>query len=566
MIRNLFIGMIFILSHNLYLSAHVEVESKIIKIPMRDGINLTADLFLPEDNVTLPVILVRTPYGKHQHKSEGEFWASNGYAVVIQDTRGKWDSEGEFSPFVNELDDGLATLDWISEQSWCNGDIGMWGSSYLTHTAMILAAENHPALKTVFGISGWLTGERIINPGGTFHLQLSLPWMLHEKSQKTNALSKYDMDELFEFLPVSSVFDSLGIAAEFWEEALEEEESLEDQYNVDNIDIPIFHMTGWYDFVHDASLDIYKSTSLKKNIKNKLMIGPWFHDQFYTTYSEVGDEDFGPESVLGAEKMRELSLQWFDHILKNKTNGIDELPEARIFIMGENKWRDFDAFPPQNVKYEKFYLGSNSGANSLNGDGMISKQKPLCNANDTFVFDPLNPVPTYGGANFHFFLYTIGVKDQTEIEKRSDVLVYTSDVLEKDLEIVGPVSAVVYASTEGKDTDFTAKLVEVYQNGYAKIITEGIIRASHRNTLGKKELLEPGKVYRLEIDLGSTGIRIGKGSKVRLEVSSSNFPKYARNPNTGEDPYSAKVLKTVNQKIYFGEDYPSHLILPVIHN
>jgi putative CocE/NonD family hydrolase len=232
--------------------------------------------------------------------------------------------------------------------------------------------------------------------------------------------------------------------------------------------------------------------------------------------------------------------------------------------MGANQWTHYDAWPPPAARDRKLYLGSEVGANSAAGDGLLSAAPAMSEGHDSYVCDPNHPVPTYGGANFHFMLHLIGVKDQREIEERNDVLVYTTEPLENDMEIVGPVRAVLYASTEGRDTDFTAKLVEVRPNGYAGIIDEGILRASYRNGPEERELLEPGQVYRLTVDLGSTAIMIPKGHRIRLEVSSSNFPKYDRNPNTGEEALKARVLKPVRQRVYHGGEYRSHVVLPVI--
>ncbi|MFC2104666.1 CocE/NonD family hydrolase, partial [Bacteroidota bacterium] len=534
-----------------------------IKIKMPDGVYLTADLFVPKTNEKLPVILIRTPYGKHQHARYGEFWARNGYVAIVQNTRGKWGSEGEFSPFVDELTDGLATLDWIQNQEWCNGNVGMFGSSYLTYAAMVVASKGHPALKSIYANSGWLTGERIMNPGGAFHLQLSLPWMLHEYNQKYRSLDNYDLEELFEFLPVSSVFDSLELKAEFWEDHIEGDVSLLNTLSYKNINIPIFHVTGWYDFVHDASLDIYRETKNNGSL-NKLIVGPWFHGQEESSFTEVGDENFGPVSILGSDSVKKLSLLWFDHTLKGIENEIVNLPNAKVFVMGQNQWKSYNQFPPENIQPEKWYITSNKGANSLNGDGLLTTELHKKAEVDTFTFDPYNPVPTYGGANFHFMLHTIGIKNQRNIEKRNDVLVYTSDVLENNIEIIGSIQVNLFVSTEGKDTDFTAKLVEVRENGYARIIDEGIVQLAHRNSLIERELVEPNEIYEITIELGRTGISIKKGHKLRLEISSSNFPKYIRNANTGEDPYDAKDLIRVKQTIYCGKKYPSHIVLPII--
>jgi putative CocE/NonD family hydrolase len=266
---------------------------------------------------------------------------------------------------------------------------------------------------------------------------------------------------------------------------------------------------------------------------------------------------------MGLERLMKLALDWFDTTLGGSA-AVAEWPNARVFVMGANRWRDFDRWPPALARYRKLFIGSDRGANSAAGDGTLSPDPPPRPGHDTYVFDPMNPVPTYGGANFHFFMHLVGVKDQRDIEARDDVLVYTSAPLEEDMEIAGPIKALLHVSTEGRDTDFTAKLVEVRPDGYARIIEEGIIRASYRNGTGARELLEPGQVYRLSVEIGSTAILIPKGHRVRLEVSSSNFPKYDRNPNTGEDPLRARVLEAVTQRVHFGGDAPSHVVLPVV--
>ncbi len=529
---------------------------------MNDGVRLTSTLVLPDSIGPCPAILVRTPYGRYQHLEEARFWASNGYAVVVQDARGKFDSEGEYLPFINEHGDGMATLDWMSGQAWCDGNIGMWGSSYLAFCQLVLASTGHPALKTIMPISGWLQEGGTVTNGGANHIMLSIPWILHEESQTRRSIADVDLDGLFGYLPLIDVFKSLGIESRIWNRSFDFTPL--EAFRACDIRIPALHITGWNDFVHDSALNVYSQVARGGGSTQKLIVGPWIHDQFYTTYTEVGDEDFGPASAMGRKRLQELSLKWFDQTLKEDEAAVPGWPPARLFVMGANEWKDYDGWPPSNIRRVKFYLNSGNGANSLHGDGTLSEEPPERESHDSYIFDPMNPAPTFGGANFHFFLHLAGVRDQREIEERRDVLVYTSPPLTEDIEIVGSVQTVLYAETEGRDTDFTAKLVEVRTDGYARIIEEGIIRASYRNGTGERDLLEPGTIYRLTVELGSTAIRIPKGHSVRLEISSSNFPKYDRNPNTGDDPLEAKMLKTVTQKIHHGGKYSSHVVLPVI--
>ena len=544
--------------------SHDSFTKENVKVTLADGTNLSTDIYIPVEGKKHTTILIRTPYGKHQHQYEGEYWSSNGYVVVIQDTRGKWDSDGEYIPFLNERSDGLETVEWITRQEWSNGEIGLWGSSYLSYCSIVLATTGHESIRTMFIISGWLQGDKIINPGGSMHLMLNLAWLLHEETQRVRSIQRYDMEELFQYLPLSDVFNSIGIDSKIWTHE-QDLRNMNKDYSAKDIDIPVFHLSGWNDFVCNAALGVYDEISSEAHHENKLLIGPWFHDQLQTDFTEVGDEDFGATSVLGREKMNRLTLNWFDHIFHDK-DVTDKFPtDVKLFIMGENEWKNFDSWPPANVEYQKWFISSEKGANTSTGDGRLGPETPQNSKPDTFVFNPMDPVPTYGGANFHFFLHLIGIKDQSEIEKREDVLVYTSEVLKNDLDLIGPIKAVINASTEGKDTDFTAKLVEVRSDGYARIIQEGIIRASYRNSSSERELLNPGDVYELEIDMGSTAIQIPSGSKLRVEISSSNFPKYDRNPNTGEDAFTAKEFERVSQTIYHNEDYPSYLILPVMN-
>lgn len=533
-------------------------------VTMEDGIKLATDVFKPaEEEGPFPVILIRTPYGKHQHAYEGEFWASEGFVVVIQDARGKWDSEGDFIPFLHEKTDGLETVNWITEQSWSNREIGLWGSSYLSYCANVIATAGHSSVKTMFVISGWLQGDKIINPGGAMHLMLNLAWILHEETQRVRSLQKYDLEELFEYLPLIDVFNSIGIDSKIWTRTLDIR-SLNDSLSAEQINIPVFHMSGWNDFVCNAALDVYHKSSTAGPAKHKLMVGPWFHDQLQTEFTEVGDEDFGPESIMGRAKMNMLALQWFNHILKETDPELETGQDVSVFVMGENKWRNFDQWPPAKVNYLQWYLSSAGGANGSAGDGRLSRENNRSSGMDTFIYDPMNPVPTYGGANFHFFLHTIGIKDQSDIEERKDVLVYTSEVLKDTLTILGNIKVRIHASSDCPDTDFTAKFVEHRKDGYARIIQDGIIRASHRNTNTQRELLDPGEIYELEIDLGETAISIPGGSRLTLEISSSNFPKYDRNPNSGEDAFTAEKLNTARQKVYHGEIHPSYVLLPVL--
>ncbi len=541
---------------------HIVQRDKMVR--MSDGVALAADVYLPSESGSYPTILIRTPYSKSQKEIFAEYFSQNGFAVVVQDVRGKWSSEGEMIPFVHEQKDGLETLAWIESQSWCNGNIGMWGASYLSYCALAVAAAAPTPLKAVFNISGWLNGEKINNPGGALHWMLILTWMLHEATQKYRTLADYDIDELLEFIPLKDAMASVGID----DPVFSNPDTLESaRYDYSAIQIPIFHIVGWYDFVYPAALTVYEKVKEAAPHFQKLMIGPWVHDQVWTTYTECGDEDFGVQAAMGIEKLNQLAVRWFDRWLKDTDNGITLEPPVEVFHMGRNEWVRYRSWPPENMTFHKWYIDSGGRANTRNGDGLLTESLPdNKNSHDAFIFDPMDPVPTMGGANFHFFADILGVKNQRNIEERRDVLVYTSEPLRSPLDICGPVKAFIYAASDAQDTDFTAKLVEVRKDGYARNIVEGIIRASRRNSLDEQDLLIPGQIYELTIDMGATAIRIEKGHRLRLEISSSNFPKYDRNPNTGAISWEALRYETANQTVYHDADHPSHIVLPVIES
>lgn len=541
-----------------------EIQQFNEKVPLSDGIRLSTDIYLPQEAGPHPVVLLRTPYGKFQMKDYGNFFAKNGYVTIVQDVRGEYESEGEFTPFIHEKKDGLEVLDWIAKQAWCNGQIAGFGPSYIGFTSMTLLDEQHPNLKAVFNLSSWIKAEKMNNPGGANHLMLGLPWLLHEATLRTKKTPKYDVDSLYKVIPLRNAMRVAEMEYPAWEDpsALE---SLNRDFDYSKVNIPVFHIAGWYDFVKEGVFENYILIKKHSKAPQKLLVGPWFHNQEHTSLTETGDEDFGKVSYLGDEGILKLALQWFDHWLKGKDNGIMNEPEARIFNMfADEEWQSFQTFPPKNTSATAFYLSSQQGANTINGDGTLRADALKQSDTDHFTYDPLNPVPTHGGANFHFFPEQLGIKDQRDIKERQDVLVYTSEPFVEAKSVIGKVQVKLFAASEGEDTDFTAKLVLVDDYGYARNICDGIIRARHRNGLDKNDLLIPKKIYEFDIDLGHIAFQIQPGQRIRLEISSSNFPKFDRNLNVATRPFEATEWKTVEQTIYHSKKYPSQLILPIV--
>jgi len=529
----------------------------------QEGIYLESDIYLPDTVASYPTILLRTPYGKYQYKNVGQFFAEQGYATVIQDVRGKFGSKGQFFPFQHERTDGLATLDWIARQAWSNDKIGMFGVSYPAFCALTLAADQHPALKTIVNISGWVEPAAMATDGGALHLLLNLPWLLHEETLTRRDLSDYDIDSLLWYLPVKGALSSVGIQSKAWEQSNVLDE-LNRDYRYEQVNIPMLHMCGAYDFVKKGTLDVYEALRTLKKPYQKLIFGPWFHNQYLTSMTEVGMLECGDQAEMGYDALLQKAVDWFDQYLKKEQNNADPFPAPEVFSLIQNEWQTRPQFLQTTGCKESWYIQHNAAANSRFGGGELTPHTAKKNSKDQFVFDPYEPVPTNGGANFHFFPSQLGVKDQSELEEREDILVYTSSPFQKAKQVAGHIQLELYAATDGPDTDFTAKLVLVDQKGVAMNMADGIIRGRYRQGRDKEALLVPNETYTYIIDLGTTAFEIPIGYRLRLEISSSNFPKYDRNSNTAIDAFEAKALRKAQQTIYFGPDQPTRLILPFI--
>ena len=553
-----------------------EVEfRKNVMIPMRDGVELAANIALPDSEGEFPVIIVRTPYGKGNGEDDnGVYHAARGYAFVIQDCRGTGKSGGEWHPGVHERVDGLDTHEWVLAQPWCNGTIGTTGGSYLGYTQWIVAPDAGDSLKAMFTIVpliDWHTNSGYI--GGAMALGTMMGWgaeMLRPTEGEGAGidLDNWDWDKAYRQLPLSTWDDVIGFEVPFLRDwvAHPTPDSYWAQMSVldrlDEVRIPNITLSGWFDIFVQQGLD-HVSTVMKTSRSavarrnQHLIIGPWGHGPNWF----VGKVDFGSDAGLDVE---DLSNRWFDHWLKGEDTGVEQLPPYRIFVMGRNEWRDEQEWPLERTRYTPYYFHSGGSANSLNGDGTLSAVKPGEEPADSYVYNPDNPVPTNGGCLL--FGEDFGPQDQTEVEKREDVLVFTSDVLDEEVEVTGPVKVVLYAASSTPDTDWTAKLVDVFPDGRPFNFCDGIIRARYRESADNPTLIEPGKMYRYEIDLWATSNVFLPGHRIRVEISSSNFPRFDRNPNTGHEFGADAELKKATQTIYHDAQHPSHVLLPVIPN
>ncbi len=541
-----------------------------LRVPMRDGVRLAADLYRPKGLPRAPAILIRTPYHKRNpiygYEFIGGLFASQGYAVVIQDVRGKYRSQGSFYPFSREGDDGADTIRWLRRQPWCSGRIGMFGVSY-NGVAEWLAApgagDDLAAIVPVFAAQRaydtWL-------PGGVFNYNLTLTWHHENDARESRPMSVLDWSRAVWSLPLASADDRIGnpnpiydawIAhpepGPFWE-------AMSADHQVDRIRCPALLVAGWFDPFLNAMLEDFDRMRTRGGSEaaraSQIIIGPWTH----TTESRFRALDFGEEArFLGQSR---AIFRWYDHWLKGIDNGIDGEGPIRIFVMGRNRWRTEQEWPLARTRYTSLYLHSGGWANSANGDGSLSPGPPGAEMPDVFVYDPADPVPSRGLPFTAVAFYQPA--EQREVESRQDVLVYTTEILTEDLEATGPVSLILYASSTAPDTDFTAKLTDVYPDGSSIQLASGIVRARFRSSLSAPSLLERGKTYRYRIDLGATSNVFRRGHRIRLQVSSSDFPRHDRNLNTGERIGASAALEKARQTVFHDAERPSRLILPVI--
>jgi hypothetical protein len=558
---------------------------------MRDGTILRANVFRPEGDALYPIALARTPYGKDFFTTspflDSVRLAKAGYIVVIQDTRGRFTSEGEWQPFFYEAQDGYDTVEWAAGLPGSNGNVGMWGASYIGFTQWITAIQQPPHLKAIMPTITWAdTRDGVGWRDGALELGTMGGWLLgvgvdtlfkrvahlppQEQQQAIMGLV-YEIDQLrttgYASLPLKDFaplkrhhiesklfFDNFPNA---YSRELAAPYSVYESY--DKINVPAYNIGGWYDIFIQGTLQNF--TALRNGSgqgnahQNRVLIGPWGHANLTNT---VGDVDFGFVANSAFINLQSditgLTQRWFDYWLKGVDNGVLDEPPVKIFVMGENVWRDEYEWPLARTQYTPLYL---------RGEGGLSGEKPGDEAADHYIYDPASPTPTVGGATLIHALFGLGPKDQRSVEARDDVLVYTSEPLSQDVEVTGPVVVKLWAASDARDTDFVARLVDLHPDGFARNLTDGIIRARYRNG-DMPELLEPGKPYELTIDLWVTSNVFKAGHCIRLDIASASFPRWDRNPNTGDDFGTSAEMCPTKQTIFHDAAHPSHVILPVI--
>lgn len=553
-----------------------------VAVPMRDGVRLYADIYRPARAGRYPVIVVRTPYGKQREGIHRDLiaFAQRGYAVVVQDTRGRFESEGDWDPFRYEARDGYDTIEWAARQEFSDGKVATFGGSYLGNVQWQAAAEGPPSLVAIFPmVASTSLYHNSFYHGGAFKLALAAGWgiarnprrVMYPQTWHTEAFApeEWRYDRLLWHLPLATLDEALSGEVvrhyrdwirhqgydEYWRSM-----SVEERFSM--VKVPAHVWGGWYDLLLGGTLNGFTGMRREGGTEaarreSKMTVGPWGHGPS----RKFGDVDFGPE----ADRVPfERNLRWMDHYLKGEDNGIDREPPVEIFYMGINRWVHHQDWPVPGTRFTPHYFSSGGRANSLRGDGVLSTSRPAGAEADHYVYDPDNPVPTLGGNDCCGAPIPIGPLDQRPVEARSDVLVYTSEILREPLAVAGPVKAKLYVSTDAPDTDFFVKLVDVHPNGFAMNIAEGILRARFRRGLDRMELLKPGEVYELEVDMRGTANVFLPGHRIRVDVTSSNFPQFDRNPNTGEDLGASARRRAARQSVYHSARHPSHIVLPVV--
>jgi putative CocE/NonD family hydrolase len=555
-----------------------------VAVKMRDGTILRADIYRPKTEGSFPVLLERTPYDKNNSSGFGLRAAAQGYVVIVQDVRGRYTSEGEWYPFKNESSDGFDTIEWAASLSYSDGRVGMFGGSYVGATQMLAAIAHPPHLAGICPIvtasnyhDGWTyqggAFEQWFNESWTSGLaQDTLNRSVRSNTNALNGIWKLPLNTypLFD-VPSSTDPDLIRSLAPYFLDWLAHPDydeywkrwSIEDHYS--DIKVPMLTVAAWYDIFQGGSLRNYIGVKLNGGSDaarhgQRLLVTVGGHAG---SGRKIGDVDFGPAADF---KEDDVILSWYDHLFKNAANEFAVPQPVRIFVMGANQWRDEDEWPLSRTRQERYFLHSGGKANSVSGDGVLSSAAPHAESADRYIYDPVNPAPTIGGPlccdSPHL---GPGPRDQRPVEARNDVLVYSTPMLSGDLEITGPITLELFASSSAVDTDFTAKLVDVWPDGFAQNLTEGIIRARYRESQEKPTFLNPGQTYKFTVDLWSTSNLFRKGHRLRLEISSSNFPRFDRNLNTGGDSSSARNPVPATNSIYHDAEHPSALILPAVN-
>ena len=595
------------------LEAIAIIDQKVM-MPMRDGIRLATDIYRPKTDEKVPIIFSRTPYnfntwrdGKQELRTAERALevVKRGYAYVVQNERGRYFSEGEWDILGVPLTDGYDAFSWMKDQSWSNGKIGTLGCSSTAEWQMAVAALDHPSHAAMvpqgYGAGVGRIGD--INEQGNWYRggaeqMLFFSWLYgveHDKfkpripagatQEDLIRISRYydlapenpevDMSEALNHLPIQDILKNINGKHEVFDKMIVRKPNDKAWYEGGiyhddmEIGVPSFWFASWYDVSITPNLALFnhvRNNTKDADIRDNqyLVIAPTLHCR-YTRATEntiVGERSVGDARLNYDEQIND----WFDLWLKGSQNDFKEkTPRVQYYTMGSNKWQSSETWPPANTQLVSYYLDSKGNANSSAGDGLLTTTKAGTDNPDGFTYDPMDPVPSYGG-NVCCTGNAIqgGSFDQQEMEKRDDILVYTTDALEEGVEVSGFIESTLYVSSDAKDTDFTIKLIDVYPDGQAYNLDETIQRVRYREGYDKEVFMEKGKVYKVDLTPMSTSNYFKKGHRIRIEISSSNFPRFARNLNTGGNNYDEKKGVVAQNKVHHSSEYPSMIRLPMV--
>jgi len=592
----------------------IAVIDQKVMMPMRDGVRLATDIYRPKGNEKVPVIFSKTPYNFNSWR-DGEMSSrtyrsaleavKNGYAYVVQNERGRYFSEGKWDILGPPTTDGYDAIDWMSKQPWCNGKVATYGCSSTAEWQMAVAALDHPAHAAMipmgFGAGVGRVGE-FYEQGNWFRggavQMLFIAWLYGVQNDEIRPTfpkdatqeqlvrnSRYfdlgperprvDWSEGLTHLPVQDIIKNVNGPIGVFEDMIRRTPNDPDWYKGglyhDDMPfgVPSFWFVSWYDVSAGPNLALFNHVreNAEPDVRDKqyLVIAPTLHCR----YTRATENTIVGERSVGDARLNYDSLfnGWYEHFLKGNTNNgfLENLPRVQYYTMGSNEWQTSETWPPQGAEMSTFYLNSEGNANSLFGDGKLTSEPPKKDMPDAYTYDPHNPVPSYGG-NVCCTGNAVdgGAFDQSEMETRNDILVYTSEPLEEGIEVSGFIETDLYVSTDVKDTDFTIKIIDVDEQGNAYNLDETILRARYREGYEKEVFMEEGEIYKLELSPMSTSNYFAKGHRIRIEVSSSNFPRFDRNLNTGGNNFDESEGIVAHNKIHHSAKYPSQIRLPIV--
>ncbi|MGE0553876.1 MAG: CocE/NonD family hydrolase [Gemmatimonadales bacterium] len=539
-----------------------------VKVPMRDQVRLSADLYRPADDRKHPTIFELTPYNNNSPTSMASAWqhVRRGYVFITVDVRGRYDSDGEFAPFRHDGSDGADVMSWIAAQPWSDGRVATMGGSYLGKVQWEMAQERHPAHQAIVS---YVSPADDFNDGTRYNgvpkLDLMFTWMMGMDGRVGQSREGWDWGQVMRGLPLSTLGAAVGREVSWWRLAMEHDR-LDDYWaplqlrgSYRSFDIPSFNVTGWYEGQLKGQIQNYQSTAATSANPDvhKLVVGPWLHS--VNRNRVVGERDGGPMATIDLDRLRDA---WLDAQLLG-SRPVNQ-PNVVYFLPVKNEWRAADGWPIPGTQFVKFFLDSKGRANTLLGDGILRRDEPGAGPADRFTYDPANPVPSVSSR-------TAGARgglpqgsvDNRAVETRDDVLVYTTAPLESGIEVTGPVQAQIYFATDVLDTDLAVKLLDVAPDGRALNLAEGIARAKYRDSFAEPAALTPDRVYALTIELFPTSNFFEAGHRIRIEIAGSDFPNFGRNLNT-MDSDTGSDYRVAHTRIEHSVDHPSHVLLPIV--